>query len=144
MISAPAMIQKPINNSRFIIPHCSTRSAFERNFIAIANSKKPKTTFTELSHPPDFGKEWSHPGNMANNANGNANPKPNPAIPKLNWRAPPLLDNAPANNEPRIGPVQEKETTANVSAIKKIPTKFPAPDFEPAALVTRPGNVISK
>src|SRR5580698_6505923 len=131
MISIPASIQKPMNNSRFIIPHCSTKSALERNFIAIANSKKPNTTFTELSHPPDFGKECSQLGNMANNANGKAKPNPNPPIPKLNCMAPPFLDKAPAKSEPRIGPVQENETTANVSAIKKIPNRLPAPDFAP-------------
>src|SRR5580698_4949849 len=144
MMSDPANIQKPINNSRFIIPHCSTRSAFDKNFMAIANSKNPKTTFTELSQPPDFGSACNHPGNIANKANGNAKPNPNPPIPKLNCIAPPLLDTAPANKEPKIGPVHEKETTARVSAMKKMPAKFPSPDFEPAALVTLPGNVISK
>ena len=32
-----------------------TRSTFETNFIAAATSRKPITTFTEFSQPPDRG-----------------------------------------------------------------------------------------
>ena len=49
----------------FINPHCSTRSALDKNFIANAISKNPKTTFTEFNQPPDFGKDFSHVGNLA-------------------------------------------------------------------------------
>ena len=34
---------------------------------------------------------------------------------------PPSAESEPANNEPRMGPVHEKETIAKVRAIKKMP-----------------------
>src|SRR5688500_8339833 len=126
----PITTQLPIKTSLGNIFHCSTRSALDRNFIAIASSRKPNTTFTDVNHPPDFGSDCNQPGNMAKMAKGKARPSPNPAIPKVNCIAPPLFDNAPTNNEPRIGPVQENETIASVSAMKKIPARFPIPDFE--------------
>ena len=43
--------------------------------------------------------------------------------------APPSAVNDPANNDPKIGPVHEKETIANVNAMKKIPT----PPLKPEA-----------
>ena len=42
-----------------------------------------------------------------------------------------------------MGPVQEKETVAKVSAIKKIPVTLPSPLFVPAVLVMAAGRVIS-
>ena len=112
--------------------------------MAIANSRKPKTTFTDVNHPPDFGSECDQFGNIAKMANGRASPSPKPAIPKVNCIAPPLFDSAPTNKEPKIGPVQEKETIASVSAMKKIPARFPMPDFESALLAILPGSLISK
>jgi hypothetical protein len=38
------------------MPHDQTRSAFERNFIAAANSRNPMTTFTRASHGPERGR----------------------------------------------------------------------------------------
>ena len=55
-----------------------------------------------------------------------------------------LLDSAPTNKDPRIGPVQENETIARVSAIKNIPAILEPLDFEPAVFETEPGSVISK
>ena len=43
-----------------------------------------------------------------------------------------------------IGPVQENETTASVSAIKKIPRKFPVPALLSAFVDHDDGSVISK
>ena len=45
---------------------------------------------------------------------------------------------------PKIGPVQENETKANVNAIKKIPNMPPTSDAESALLVSLLGKVISK
>ena len=43
-----------------------------------------------------------------------------------------------------IGPVQEKETTTNVSAIKKIPIKLPVLALLSALLLHELGKLISK
>src|SRR5215469_8599293 len=137
----PTMIHEPKNISRFKSPHCLTRSALERNFIAMAISKKPSTTFTEFNHPPDFGKECSQFGKMAKTVNGNATANPKPARPAVNGHDP--CTAVPASNEPRIGPVQEKETMAKVKAIKNIPT-IPSPDLELALFPKLDGSVISK
>ena len=66
-------------------------------------------------------------GNIANNAKGKPNANPNPPIPAVNSQAPESPERDPANRVPRIGPVQEKETIAKVTAIKNIPAK-PARD----------------
>ena len=108
----PITIQTPIKTSRFKSPQCFTKSALDKNLKAIANSKKPRTTFTEFNQPPDFGSEFNHFGNIANKVNGNANAKPKPDIPIVNCIAPPSLVKDPANREPRIGPVQENDTIA--------------------------------
>jgi len=42
----------------------------ERNLNANANSRNPKTTFTELSQPPDLGKRFIHSGKIAKRVNG--------------------------------------------------------------------------
>jgi hypothetical protein len=49
----------------------------------------------------------------------------------------------PANKEPKIGPVQEKETMAKVRAIKNIPAKSPNPDLESTLLAKELGKPIS-
>ena len=43
-----------------------------------------------------------------------------------------------------MGPVQEKETMARVSAIKNIPAILLPPDLLPTEFATLPGRVISK
>ena len=54
-------------------------------------------------------------------AKGKASANPNPVIPNVSCIAPPSEVKLPANKEPKIGPVHEKETSAKVNAIKKIP-----------------------
>src|SRR5437868_1196394 len=54
-IAIPIIHQMPMKISLFTSPHCFTRSALDKNLIAMASSRKPKTTFTEFNHPPDFG-----------------------------------------------------------------------------------------
>ena len=93
----------------------------ERNFKANANSKNPKTTFTVFIQLPDLGITFRVLGNKAKRPNGKPNATPKPSIPKESCVAPPTAVIEPASREPRIGPVQEKETIASVSAIKKIP-----------------------
>src|SRR5215212_8424154 len=121
-IAKPIMTQMPMKISLFKKCHCSTRSALDKNFTASPNSKNPKTTFTEFSQPPDFGKDCNQPGKSANKAKGKPSPTPKPAIPKLNCVAPPPPPlETPASKEPRMGPVQENDTMAKVSAMKKMP-----------------------
>ena len=97
----------------------------DKNLSANANSINPNTTFTVFNQPPDLGNEFNHLGNMANNVKGNAKASPKPPIPILNCIA--LASDAMVlpNNPPRIGPVQEKETIAKVSAIKNTPITPP-------------------
>ena len=135
----------PKNISLLKTPQFPTKSAFERNLNANANSKKPSTTFTVVIHPPDFGREFNHVGNMANKPNGRANATPKPVIP-----AERLLATSPSasvvlpNNPPKIGPVQEKETIAKVTAIKKMPIAPPTfVDAESILLAHELGSVNS-
>ena len=132
-----------MNISLFKSPQCLTKSALERNLKASANSKNPKVTFTVVNQPPDFGSDCNQLGNMANSAKGKANANPNPPIPAVNCIAPPSDANEPANNDPKIGPVQENETKANVSAMKKIPITLPGPALLSAPVEKDAGNVIS-
>ena len=60
-------------------------------------------------------------GNNAKSPKGKPKATPKPNIPALSCIAPPSAVNEPANKVPKIGPVQEKETIAKVSAMKKIP-----------------------
>ena len=71
-------IQMARKGSIFSRPHLFTRSAFDKNLKARANSRKPKTTLTVLSHPPDFGKALSMVGKAAKKAKGNARARPKP------------------------------------------------------------------
>ena len=141
--NTPTMIHIPINISLFKMPQCITKSALDKNLNASPNSKKPSTTFTVVSQPPLFGKDFNIPGKSANNAKGNARANPKPPMPAVNCIAPPSAVKEPANNDPNIGPVQENETSASVSAIKKIPTAFPAPALLSVLLVKDAGKVIS-
>src|SRR5690554_6709518 len=119
-----------------------TKSAFERNLKASASSKNPKTTFTELSHPPDCGSELSHPGKAAKSANGKAIAKLKPSIPIAG--ASPPREAASTMGLPTTGPVHENETKARTNAIKNIPINPPLSACESALLIHELGSVISK
>lgn len=134
--------QMPINTSRFNNPQCSTKSAFDKNLNASANSTKAKTFFTVSSQPPLFGKDFNQLGKMANNANGNANAVPKPAMPAVSDHAP--SDAVPTSNVPSITPVQEKETITRVSAIKKMPLTLVKPLLASTLPAMPEGRVISK
>ena len=126
------------------MPQCLTKSAFERNLRARANSKNPSTTFTLFIHPPDLGNLLSNPGKAAKNPNGKARASPNPPMPMVNCIAPDEEESVPASSDPNIGPVHEKETRASVNAIKNIPTIPPAPSAELALFVQDSGRANSK
>src|SRR5918993_406075 len=132
-------IQIAKKTSRFKIPQCSTRSAFDRNLTARASSRKPKTILTDVSHPPERGREFNQLGNKANNPKGKASARPNPVMPIVSCIAPPLVERDPARSEPNIGPVHEKDTRASVSAIKNMPPRPPVPALESALFAKTPG-----
>ena len=136
-------IQMPIKTARFNKSQCATKSAFDKNLKAKANSKNPKTTFVVFNHPPDFGKEFNQLGNSANKAKGRAKASPKPDMPAVNCVAPPSEVKELASKEPKIRPVQEKETIAKVNAIKKIPIMPPTEEAESILFPQELGNVIS-
>ena len=88
--------------------NCRTKSAFDKNLKAKANSRNPRNTFTVFNHPPDFGNVFNQPGNIANNIKGNAKANEKPNIPTSG--AIPPFEAASTNKVPTIGPVQENET----------------------------------
>ena len=84
MVSKAKMtIQIAINNSLSKRCVCITRSALDKNLNAKANSRKPRTTFTEFNQPPDLGSEFNQPGKAANNAKGKAMANEKPNIPMI-------------------------------------------------------------
>src|SRR5690606_9419426 len=129
------------NTSRSNQCFCSTKSAFDKNLKANANSKNPNETFTVFIHPPERGIEFNQPGNMANNINGNAKANEKPNIP-TNGAKPPL-DAASTNSVPTIGPVHENDTIANANAIKKIPINPPRSACLSTLFAHEFGNMIS-
>ena len=98
--------------------------------------------FTEFNQPPDCGKLLRIEGNAANNVKGNPIPIPKPSIATVIGTGPSLID--PAKTEPSKGPVQEKETRANTTAINMIPKKPPISAALSALLVQLLGSPISK
>src|SRR5690554_2935015 len=121
---------------------CNTKSALDRNLKANANSRNPKNTFTVLSHPPDFGREFIQPGKAANKPKGNAKANEKPNIP-TNGAIPPR-EAASTNKVPIIGPVQEKETMASARAIKKMPMMPPRSACLSTLFAQEFGSMISK
>ena len=99
------------------IPSEYTLSIVIRNFMLNASIIKPRTTFIELSQPPDFGIRLIIDGNNANIVNGSAKAIPNPSIPIVGLRTSPLA--ASTRSAPIMGPVQEKETITVVKSHKK-------------------------
>ena len=98
--------------------------------MARANSTKPSTTLTELSQPPEEGMLFNQLGNMAKRPKGMANATPKPSIPETGSQMQvPESEAAVTSRVPMMGPVQEKETTARVRAMKKIPIRPPLSDL---------------
>src|SRR5436190_23766662 len=122
--------------------NCNTRSALDKNLKAKANSRNPKNTFTVFNHPPDFGKVFNQPGNIANNMNGKAKANEKPNIPTI--AAIPPFEAASTNKVPTIGPVHENETIAKAKAINKIPIIPPLSAWLSTLFAHLFGNMISK
>ena len=122
--------------------NCNTKSALDKNLNAKANSKNPKDTLTVFNQPPDFGSEFSHPGNIAKSIKGNANADENPNIPTIG--AIPPLEADSTKSVPTIGPVQEKDTIANAKAINNIPIIPPLSACLSTLFAHELGNIISK
>jgi hypothetical protein len=108
---------------------------------ANASSKKPKVTFTEFNQPPDLGKDCNQFGKSAKSINGKAKADENPSMPITG--ANPPCEAACTNSVPTMGPVQEKETTANANAIKKMPKTPPLSACLSAEFAQADGRVIS-
>ena len=108
---------KNTSRSRMCQPYA--RSATERNFNAKASSIKPNTTLMVFIQEPDLGACFSQEGNRAKSVNGRANAKAKPNIPMA---GPTQLPDVAActSKKPTMGAVQEKDTSTNVKAIRKI------------------------
>jgi len=65
-------------------------------------------------------------------------------MPVVNCMAPEEEERVPASRDPKMGPVQEKETSARVKAIKNMPAMPPIPSAELALLVHDSGRASSK
>ena len=61
-------------NTEVLVKICQfqTRSVLLKNLNAAANSRKPITTFTEFSQPPDLGMRAKYCGKSAKKKNGSA------------------------------------------------------------------------
>ena len=96
-----------------------------------------------FNHPPERGIDCRYDGNKEKKAKGIANAKAKPNIPTAGPTTDPVLA-ASTKRVPIIGPVQEKETSTNVNAIKKILTNsVVVSTFLSIALTHDEGNVIS-
>ena len=138
------IIQIAIKSSLLIMKVLETKSAFDKNFRAKANSTNPRTTFTVFIQPPDFGKLCNACGNNANKPKtiAQANPKPAKAkVSSIGTFAEPVI--ALPNKLPKIGPVHENETITRVKAMKKIPIIPPASSAFEDLLAIELGSVIS-
>ena len=115
-----------------------------KNLNAKPNSKNPKIILNVFIHLPDFGNDLSMLGKRANKVNGRANAIPKPNIPIDNWIAPPWEEMEPTNKDPRIGPVQEKDTRTRVNDIKNTPINPPIElDLESIEFIQEDGIVSS-
>src|SRR5262245_8169398 len=94
-----------------------------KNFKQSANSRKPRVTLTELSHPPDLGRPLIHSGKIAKRVNGIENAREYENMARMGFVICPPA--ASTTTFPTIGSVQEKETNTSVVAIKKIPINPP-------------------
>src|SRR5690349_15259583 len=91
----------------------------DRNLTAAAISKKPITTFTELSQPPDLGNVCRMRGTVARIKNGSANTVEKTSMPRSG------IFQFPCAVETRIvpmkGDVHVNDVSVNVKPIKRAP-----------------------
>ena len=83
---------------------------------------KPRTTFRVFIQEPDLGADFSHEGNMAKRVNGRARARAKPNIPTAGASQLPDVV-VSTRSMPMMGPVQEKETSTRVKAIRKMESK---------------------
>src|SRR5690606_29788613 len=112
-------------------------------FNANASSRKPSTTLTLLSQPPDFGKDLSIEGKKAKSTKGIARAMENPSMPIAGPSRSPL-EAASTSSVPMIGPVQEKDTNARLNAMKNNPNNPPLSDCASILLTKELRSVSSK
>src|SRR5688500_16674463 len=122
------------------MPQWYTWSATLRNLSASASSIKPSTTFTEFSQPPDLGRLLSHDGKTANRVKGSANAIAKPNMPTIGRTVSPPAE--ATRMLPTIGPVQEKDTSTNVKAMKNTPAQPPLSACESTLVSQELGKVI--
>ena len=115
----------------------------ERNFKPKANSRKAKTTLTVLSQPPDFMFLRTE-GNMASRVKGAAKPMPKPSIVMRDTQRSVVLVERLTSAAPRMGPVQLKETSTVVRAMKNGARRPPLSACSSDLLIHFSGILISK
>ena len=105
---------------------------------------KPSVTLMTFIQPPDFGADFSSEGNIAKSVKGMARAMAKPSMPMVGATILPCVDTA-TSRKPIIGPVQEKDTSASVKAIRKMESKpVVLPDFSSILLDHEEGRVSSK
>src|SRR5215469_8472861 len=125
MVRMPIPTQIAKTTCRVNMPQRHTRSAFERNFIAAATSRKPTKTLTEIIQPPDFGNCDRTCGARARKKNGTANTVENVSMPASGHRQFPCV--VMTNNVPTKGAVHVNDVSVKVEPINKAPTTlFPS------------------
>src|SRR5512133_2032875 len=123
------------------MPSEYTLSIIEANFRLKASIMKPRTTLTELSHPPDLGIFFIHEGKRANSVKGSANASPNPNIPTVGRSTSP--EAASTSKAPTMGPVHENDTSTVVRPRKNAASAPPLSTFESEELTHPAGITIS-
>src|SRR5215469_2960974 len=120
MVRMPIPTQIAKTTCRVNMPQRHTRSAFERNFIAAATSRKPTKTLTEIIQPPDFGSCDRNCGARARKKNGTANTVEKASMPTSGHRQFPCA--VMTNNVPTNGAVHVNDVSVKVEPIKRAPT----------------------
>ena len=118
--SATAVIVHATSTTpRVKMPHDQTRSAFDRNFIAAAISRKPMTTFTRASHGPDRGSWLTSCGAIASATNGSAKVAEYASSPAIGRCHSPWA--ATTSRVPMNAAVHVSDVMVKVSAISSVP-----------------------
>ena len=104
---------------------------------------KPSTTLMVVIQEPDFGADFNHEGNIAKIVNGRAKAKAKANIPMAGANQFPVVVVC-TSSMPIIGPVQEKDTSTSVKAIRKMLTRPLVCDaFVSTLFAQLSGNLIS-
>ena len=112
-----------------------------RNLKARATSMKPRTIFTRPSQLPLLN-FFSTVGKRASRVKGRAKATEKASMVTMGVQNCPWVDLM--RTVPTMGPVQEKDTSTRVRAMKKTPTRPPRSAFLSLLLTREEGRVISK